>query len=481
MLDTSKQYDIIFVDIPVGKFQMDAEMSHKLNIMYSLQDEVMKIKTGFQFKEKKYYYTSGLLCLSSYLKEHNFTVGYVNYPKDNNKLKNMVMTSRYVGFSTVTVSIKMVLALVRKLKRINPEVQIILGGYHASYYASQLLEENPYIDGIVIGEGEKAVYKLLSGARKDTIEGFSCRMPNGEIYENKNVCTLEENEIPGCDFSLIEDDINDYNIYLGTMRGCVGQCNFCINHTYWGMPRYIPLEKIAENLQFLYEHLNDICLIHIIDNVFTLNVERLEELKDILFPMKDKFVLECDTLASLIDERKVCLLRDMNVIKIGLGFEDCSDRINKIARKGVNISDNIKAAQIIRKYGSDICVYAYWLIGLPGTNSESVEENIQTIQNLIANEVVHIISPKIFIPYPGTEFWKRSEKYDLHINSYDWSKYERVSPPYPYYLGTFTEKQLEEALEKIVDVCCIEYIKKWSICLTDLDKTNKVTWYGEIV
>lgn len=138
MLDTSKQYDIIFVDIPVGKFQMDAEMSHKLNIMYSLQDEVMKIKTGFQFKEKKYYYTSGLLCLSSYLKEHNFTVGYVNYPKDNNKLKNMVMTSRYVGFSTVTVSIKMVLALARKLKRINPEVQIILGGYHASYYASVL-------------------------------------------------------------------------------------------------------------------------------------------------------------------------------------------------------------------------------------------------------------------------------------------------------------------------------------------------------
>lgn len=481
MLDTGRQYDIVFIDIPVEKFQMDVGMTHKLNVMYSLQNEVMKIKTGFQPKEKKYYYTSGLLCLSSYLKERNFTVGYVNYPKDKDKLDSMVMTSRYIAFSTVTVSINRVLTLARKLKCMNPAVQILLGGYHASYYANQLLKENSYIDGIVIGEGEKAIYKLLSGVRKDTIEGFSYRMPGGEIYSNENVCMLEENEIPGCDFSLIEEDINDYNIYIGTMRGCVGRCNFCINHTYWGKPRYTSLEKIAENLQFLYERLDDICLLHVIDNVFTLNTERLERLKEIIFPLKDKFILECDTLASLIDERKVCLLRDMNVIKIGLGFEDCSDKINKIAKKGVRLSDNIKAARIIREYAPNICVYAYWLIGLPGTNSESVEENIQTIRDLISNEIIHIISPKIFIPYPGTEFWKKSEEYNLYINSYDWSKYERVSPPYPYYLGEFTEKQLEKALERIVDVCCSEYIKKWNVCLTDLDNTNKVTWYGEIV
>lgn len=41
------------------------------------------------------------------------------------------------------------------------------------------------------------------------------------------------------------------------------------------------------------------------------------------------------------------MLRDMNVIKIGLGFEDCSDRINKIARKGVNISDNINSKMVV--------------------------------------------------------------------------------------------------------------------------------------
>ena len=481
MLNAGRRYDITFIDIPTGQFQMNTRLSRKLNLMYSLQDEIMKIKTGFCFEEKKYYYTSGLLCLSSYLKERNFTVGYVNYPKDKEKLKNMVMASRYIGFSTVTVSIDAVLSLAKRLKLMNPAVQIVLGGYHASYFARQLLKENWYLDGIITGEGEKAMHKLLSGIRKDQIEGFACRMPDGEIYINENVCILEESEIPECDFSLIEDDLNDYNIYIGTMRGCVGRCNFCINHTYWGKPRYILPEKIENTLKYLYERLDGVRLLHIIDNVFTLNIGRLEVLRHILLPFRERFVLECDTLASLIDEKRVRLLCDMNVIKVGLGFEDCSDKINKIAKKGVEISDNIKAAQTIREYAPDICVYAYWLIGLPGTSRESVEENISTIRYLISNEIVHIISPKIFIPYPGTEFWNKSAEYDIHINSYDWSSYERVSPPYPYYLGTFSEKQLEEALERMVDVCCFKYIKKWNICSDRLDRNNKVTWYGEIV
>jgi hypothetical protein len=43
----------------------------------------------------------------------------------------------------------------------------------------------------------------------------------GEEQHGGEAHLLDENEIPSPDFSLIEDDIEDYNIYLGTMRGCV--------------------------------------------------------------------------------------------------------------------------------------------------------------------------------------------------------------------------------------------------------------------
>jgi radical SAM superfamily enzyme YgiQ (UPF0313 family) len=160
--------------------------------------------------------------------------------------------------------------------------------------------------------------------------------------------------------------------------------------------------------------------------VFTLNKQRLLEFRDIVEPYNGKFLFECDTLSNLIDEERLKILESIHVIKIGLGFEDCNDEINKIANKSVTFADNVKAAKRIRRYAPNICVYAYWLIGLPGTSMESVDENIQAIRKLISSETIHIISPKIFIPYPETNFWENSEKYNIAITSKNWNDYEKV-------------------------------------------------------
>lgn len=481
MAEEKMLYDITFIDIPVKKFDVEDELSKKLENMYSFQNEIFNRQTGYPFEEKKYYYTSGILCLSTYLKERNFKVGYINYPKDKHKFIAMITASRYIGFSTVTITINTILSLAKKIKTINPNVKILLGGYHASYCAQELLENNSYLDGVIIGEGEETLAKILSGNKVEKIEGFAYIQPNGKFQINKRTHFLKEEDIPSPDFSLIESDLENYNIYIATMRGCVGKCNFCINHNYWGKPRYISLDKIEHTFRYLYEKIKDLRLIHIIDNVFTLNVERLKRIKDLITPYKSKFIFECDTLASLIDEQRVRLLQNMNIVKIGLGFEDCTDTINKIAEKGVTISDNIKAAKIIRTYAPNICVYAYWLVGLPGTSIDSINQNIKMIRYLISKELVHIISPKIFIPYPGTNFWKKSTEYNLYISSKNWNDYERISPPYPYYLKNFTEKQLEKALEEIIDVCNEEYIKKWHLSCKNILSNDRTSWYGKII
>lgn len=102
------------------------------------------------------------------------------------------------------------------------------------------------------------------------------------------------------------------------------------------------------------------------------------------------------------------------------------------------------------------------------------------IKYLISNEIVHIISPKIFIPYPGTVFWNESEKYDLNIVSKNWDDYERVSPPYPYYLKNISENQLEKTFQKVVNVCIREYLKKWNLELNDLQLYDYTTWYKDV-
>lgn len=471
------KYDITFIDIPIKKFHVNNQLAQELNEMYLLQNKILKLKTGYHFEEKKYYYSSGILCLSTYLKNRNLTVAYINYPKDKEKLKDIILASRCVGFSTVTITIQTILELSKQIKKINPLIKIFLGGYHASYFAKELLEENQYIDSIIIGEGEIALYQLLSGVEKSKIEGLAYRKSDDSICINEKVHFLSGEEIPSPDFSLIEDDLNDYNIYIGTMRGCIGKCNFCVNHNYWGKPRYISRNNLETTFQYLDTKIHSTTLIHIIDNVFTLNYRKLEEFKNIVSPYKTKFVFECDTLASLINKEKINILKDMNIIKIALGFEDCVDEINRKANKNVNIIDNIKAAKMIRKYAPDICVYAYWLIGLPGTSIDSIKRNKRTIKYLIAREIVHIISPKIFIPYPGTVFWEKREKYNLCIVSKNWDQYERVSPPYPYVLDNINGEQLEKAFNDIVELCNEGYIQKWNLNLIESRVNAHSTWY----
>ncbi len=471
------EYDITLIDVPVKSYSVEDMFARKLNAMYAVNDLIFQNVTGHRLEEKKYYYSSGLLCISSYLKSRDLNVGYINYPKDQEKLQEMVCSSRFVGFSTVTITINEIFELAQTVKKWNPQVTVILGGYHAPFCAEDLLKKQSYIDGIILGEGEIPIYQMLSGKPYSEVKGLCYKKNTGEIVINTETEFLKEDEIPAPDFSLIEDDINDYNIYIGTMRGCIGRCNFCINHTYWGKPRFISLDKIAETFRYLDEKIKDPRLIHIIDNVFTFNKDRLKKICDILQPYKAKFSFECDTLASLVDEESVCLLEKMNIIKIGLGFEDCVDDICKKANKMVRISDNINAAKMIGECSPNICVYAYWLIGLPGTTEETIIENQRMAKELISEGIVHIISPKIFIPYPGTVFWEQREKFGLVITSENWNDYERISPPYPYYLDGIDEAQLEMALQKMVDICITAYIDRWNLTISSSDIKKYNTWY----
>lgn len=476
-MDASILYDITLIDIPVKRYSVDDRLADKLNTMYSMNDNIFNVVTGHNYDEKKYYYSSGLLCLSTYLKERGHTVGYINYPKDESKLKSMILVSEYVGFSTITITIQDILELAKKIKTWNPEIKIILGGYHATYCAKELLMENKFIYGIILGEGEIPLAQLLSGVVKDKIKGFCYKLENGEVHINREEHFLNEAEIPLPDFSLIENDIEDYNLYIGTMRGCVGKCKFCVNHNYWGKPRFVSIEKLEKMFSYLSNIISNPRLIHIIDNVFTIDKIRLEKISDIVLPYVNKFAFECDTLSCFVDKERIRILERMNVIKVGLGFEDCDNEIIKRANKIVTFCDNIKAVKMIKKYASHICIYAYWLIGLPGMSEESVEKNIRVLRSLISHELVHIISPKIFIPYPGTDFYEHSMDYNLYIISKDFENYERISPPYPYYLDNISSIQLEQILQKVLDTCMEGYVKKWDFIIKNVNIGKYNTWY----
>lgn len=457
-------YDIVFVDIPQKEYSVNDELYEQIKIYRKDCDVIIHKETGVNAAEKKYFYSMGILCLSSYLKASikNIKIGYIHWDINKDEFEEYIENTKVLAFSTMTVTMNTILDKAKKTHEKKPDIKIVLGGYHASYFARELIEEHAFIDCVFLNEGEQSLLDYMLHKEKEHISGIAFRNKAGVVVVNEFKEYLDGCKIPMPDYSLISDHLQDFNIHLSTMRGCTGACNFCVNHSYWSCPRNVPTERVVQELLYLKENLPEGTIIHLIDNIFTYDRQRL---KDLYCHMQEKHLLgyfkfECDTLSTFIDEEIVKLLEEIGVFKLCLGIEDCNENVLKISNKRASFADSVKAAQTIKKYSDNICVYAYWLIGLPGSTIETMEENIQQMKKLIEDNLVDIISPKIFIPYPGTQFFENPEAYGIHITSYDWNSYERRNPPFPYHYDNVSDKDLYRYLLKALKVCHEAYCKK---------------------
>ena len=66
-----------------------------------------------------------------------------------------------IAFSCYIWNISEVLHICRELKKVSPNLIIWLGGPEVSYDSEKLLKENGYLDGVIIGEGEKTFYEIV--------------------------------------------------------------------------------------------------------------------------------------------------------------------------------------------------------------------------------------------------------------------------------------------------------------------------------
>ena len=457
-------YDLLLIDIPYVEYSMDTELQAK---MYTYRNDCNKIiykMTGVDAKEKENYYSMGLLCMSAFIKKRipDVNIKYYHYYLNDGRLKTYLRRAKIIAFSTMTVTFNTVIRMCEEAKLMNPKAKILLGGYHATYFAKEILEQYSFVDWVIKYEGEVAITNILKGIPLSGITGIAYRDKNGKIKNNPTEEYLFGEEIPTPDYSLLGENIRDFNIQIQTARGCVGHCNFCVNKNYWKYPRFRNIDDVVQEMLFFKEVVPAGTVIHIIDNVFTINKKRLYEFLDALEKnnLLNYFAFECDTLASAIDEEIVKILDKMGVFKVGLGFEDCCEEVLGLAGKENFYVKNVEAAMLIKKFSRKICVYAYWLFGLPGSTVDSLECNLQMISKLIRGDVIDIVSPKIFIPYPGTDFFTDSEKYLIEITSRNWDEYERRNPPFPYKCNTIENTEVYRGLLRTFDICHNNYVEK---------------------
>ena len=343
--------------------------------------------------------------------------------------KNKVLTESpdIVAISTITQQYQYVKQWVGWIKEVTNAL-IVLGGVHVTLNPEEVIN-NPAVDVICIGEGEKAFEEFL--IRYKNNEDFTdvrslWVKKNGNLFKN-SIAPLIENldELPFPDREIFNlkslDPLNRKfkHTYLRASRGCPFNCTYCSNHSlkkiYPNRNRYVRFHSVGRVIQEAKEVLRlvpDINHIYFHDDILPSDINWLKEFSEI---WKNEIALpfRCKWRVELLDEEIISLLKYAGCFRIQFGLESGDEGILKFIKRPVKNNVVINAFNLCHKYDIQTCTFN--MIGIPGENKDKIIKTIKL--NAQINSDIPLVS--IFYPFPNTELYNYCKKNNLIYENKD--------------------------------------------------------------
>jgi radical SAM superfamily enzyme YgiQ (UPF0313 family) len=257
-----------------------------------------------------------------------------------------------------------------------PHIKTVMGG---GIFAGDLdiqspdyefiLGKIPYIDKIIVGEGEELLLKYLLGELPNSQRVYTLKDINGE--------TLDLSEAAPPDFSDFE--LQYYpNMAAYTSRGCPYNCTFCAEKVLWGKYRKKDAEQIVEELTKLY-HMYGNQLFLMSDSLLN---PVISDLANALLESEISIYWDGYLRANkeVCDPDNTLLWRRGGFYRARLGVESGSPRVLEAMGKKI-MPQQIKTAIASLAYAG-IKTTTYWVIGYPGETEEDFQQTLELLEEL---------------------------------------------------------------------------------------------------
>lgn len=320
-----------------------------------------------------------------------------------------------IGFCTYIWNVRLVLSLCEKIKR-KRNVKTVLGGPEVSYNAKNILLENPFVDYVISGEGEKPFGELCGDKTIENIDGL-CYRNNGEIVIKEPHVSCVDPPSPYTEeyFSRLEGRI----AYLETSRGCPYRCAFCLSGRCGGV-RFFDINEAKKNIVALAN--SGAKTIKLVDRTFNADKKRARELlafiidnygekisKGVCFHFEiEGDILDCETIEILSKA-------EAGTIQMEIGLQSFNEKtLEAINRKSntTRLCENIKRLINLQ----NIHIHIDLIAGLPYEDYKSFEEGFNKALALKP----HMLQ---------FGFLKMLHGSDLRENDESWCEYQSA-PPY---------------------------------------------------
>jgi len=280
------------------------------------------------------------------------------------------------GLSVYSGSLPASLHAFRTVKKKHPHILTIMGGAvfsnelkPGSPNHTRLLNETPYIDKVIEGEGEILLLQLLNGDLGEDKKFYTKR-----DIKNQSV-DLNQNPMP--DFTDI--DMDSYlTVSSSTGRSCPFECSFCSETVFWGRYTKRNADTIISEMQRLHKKYNK-QLIFMCDSILNPIMDPLTEaLQKVDEPLYFDGYFRIDKKSQ--DIQNTLKWRKGGYYRARMGVESGSEDVLALMHKKITIQQ-IKQA-IINLATAGIKTTAMFVVGHPGETEENFQQTLKLIEEL---------------------------------------------------------------------------------------------------
>jgi len=336
---------------------------------------------------------------------NNFDYSY----SDENFFRELdEMRPEVVGFQIFSMNRISTFAAIEKLRALNPDVRIVVGGVHASIMAAQIVERFPYVVA-VIGEGEETLLELLEsfqgGRQLREVKGICYSDGRGPVItgERELITDLDSLPFPSHEVFFESEPARDI-AHMVASRGCPFDCSFCcLKAVSRRRYRARSVEKVVQEIKELKARYPQLKEIQFHDDTLLLDNQRIIKMCKQLAEADLGVDFVCSARVKPISEEMFLWMRKAGFTKIMFGLETGSPKLLDAIHKKITRQDVLDLFNALRPFDFDITTFL--MCGFPGETLETIDETIALVretQRIHYNWIAGV--GKLFV-YPGTEVY----------------------------------------------------------------------------
>jgi len=268
-----------------------------------------------------------------------------------------------IGIACYIWNYTMIKQLAALLKKVLPDVIIVLGGPEVSYETKTVFEQCPQCDYVVVGEGEQAFHDLIEllyqGASVPKMSGLTSRLePNdaGAFIPN-----LDDLPFPYEveEMSLLSDKI----IYYESSRGCPFKCQYCLSSVSRGV-RYRSIDKVVQDLDFFVRQ--QVPQVKFVDRTFNANKKHYLPILEYIKKLDTQTNFHFEIAVELLDDEVVDFLADMpqGRIQFEIGIQSTHEPTLAAIERHNSWSEIVRKVNRLRSY-NNMHLHLDLIVGLP--------------------------------------------------------------------------------------------------------------------